>query len=257
MARIRTIKPDFWTSEQIVECSTNARLLFVGMWNFCDDSGRHPASTKTLKARVFPGDSFTMKEIQGLVDELSKQRLIETYETPEGQCYWQVTGWRHQKIDKPNPSSFPPPCECIRRTFDDHSTIIRRSFTPGMEWNGMDSKGMEGNGDSSIVESSTTEPAVITFPCNGKPKNWNLTQTQIDEWAGLYPGVDILAESRKALAWIKANTPKTSKGMPKFLVGWFGRTNDRQPGKPQPSSLAERNQQALESWKQNRKTKSI
>jgi hypothetical protein len=49
MARIRTVKPEFWTSEQVMNCSRDARLLFIGMWNFCDDGGNHPASAKTLK----------------------------------------------------------------------------------------------------------------------------------------------------------------------------------------------------------------
>lgn len=31
MARIRSIKPEFWVSEQIGECSTNARLTFIGL----------------------------------------------------------------------------------------------------------------------------------------------------------------------------------------------------------------------------------
>jgi hypothetical protein len=44
MARHRVVKPEFFTNEQVVECSTNARLLFVGMWCFCDDGGVHPAS---------------------------------------------------------------------------------------------------------------------------------------------------------------------------------------------------------------------
>lgn len=231
MARIRTIKPDFWTSEQIVECSTNARLLFVGMWNFCDDSGRHPASPKTLKARVFPGDSFTLEEIQSMVDELSKQRLIETYETTEGQCYWQVTGWRHQKIDKPNPSAYPPPSECIRRSFDERSTIIHPRI-------GKDSKDSNGK-DRTVVEPSTTEPAVLTFPCNGEPSSWDLTQSQIDEWSSLFPQLDILAESRNALAWVKAKTPKTARGMPKYLVSWFGRSNDRRTGRTAPPRQAQ------------------
>ena len=30
MARIRTIKPDFWTDEKVVELSAFARLLFIG-----------------------------------------------------------------------------------------------------------------------------------------------------------------------------------------------------------------------------------
>ena len=56
MARIRTIKPEFWTSDQVVECSFAARLLFIGMWNFCDDYGVHPASLRKLKMEIFPGD---------------------------------------------------------------------------------------------------------------------------------------------------------------------------------------------------------
>ena len=52
MARIRSIKPQFWTSEQIADCSSNARLLFIGLWNFCDDCGVHPASP----ARLTDGD---------------------------------------------------------------------------------------------------------------------------------------------------------------------------------------------------------
>jgi hypothetical protein len=46
MARIRTIRPEFWTSEQVTECSMPARLLFIGLWNFCDDGGRMPYSPK-------------------------------------------------------------------------------------------------------------------------------------------------------------------------------------------------------------------
>lgn len=34
MARIRTIKPEFWTSEQVMGCAPLARLLFIGLWNF-------------------------------------------------------------------------------------------------------------------------------------------------------------------------------------------------------------------------------
>ena len=48
MARIRTVKPEFWTSEQVAECTPIARLAFIGIWNFCDDNGIHPASIKRL-----------------------------------------------------------------------------------------------------------------------------------------------------------------------------------------------------------------
>lgn len=99
MARIRSIKPQFWTSEQIADCSPNARLLFIGLWNFCDDYGVHPASVGRLKMEVFPSDSFSKHEIRAMIDELLESGLIKEYEV-DGHCYWLVTGWKaHQKPD--------------------------------------------------------------------------------------------------------------------------------------------------------------
>lgn len=103
MARIRTIKPEFWTSEQIVECSPIARLMFIGMWNFCDDGGNHPASYKTLKMEVFPGDEISIAQIEVYANELLSNELIVQYDGGNGRQYWHVTGWDHQKIDRPNP----------------------------------------------------------------------------------------------------------------------------------------------------------
>lgn len=101
MARIRTVKPEFWTSEQIAECSPTARLLFIGIWSFSDDHGIHPASLKRLKMEVFPSDSITPDDIQSMVCELEAVGLLQSYQAA-GKAYWQVTGWaRHQKIDKP------------------------------------------------------------------------------------------------------------------------------------------------------------
>jgi len=99
MARIRSIKPEFWTSEQIAECSPNARLLFVGMWNFCDDYGVHPASCARLKMEIFPADSFSQSNIRSLVDELIGKKLVIEY-VINNESFWFVTGWdRHQKPD--------------------------------------------------------------------------------------------------------------------------------------------------------------
>lgn len=121
MARIRTIKPEFWTSEQILNLSIPARLLFIGLWNFCDDGGNHVASERTLKAEVFPSDDMDSTNVRRMIDELSRQGLIVEYEVL-GKSYWHVTGWQHQKIDKPNPK-LPVfnDSTIIRRTFDDHS----------------------------------------------------------------------------------------------------------------------------------------
>ena len=84
-----------------MELSRDARLLFIGLWNFCDDGGNHPASPKTLKAEVFPGDEdVTASLVMQWVDELIEQQLAVEYEV-DGKEYWHVTGWRHQRIDQP------------------------------------------------------------------------------------------------------------------------------------------------------------
>lgn len=108
MARIRTIKPEFWTAEQVMELSRDARLLFVGMWNFCDDAGVHPAAYKTLKAEVFPGDDITSSDIKTMVSEIIAQGLLCEFEH-DGRCWWYVTGWKHQLINRPTPSRYPKP----------------------------------------------------------------------------------------------------------------------------------------------------
>lgn len=115
MARIRTIKPEFWASEQIANCSRDARLLFIGIWTFCDDAGIHPASSKRIKMQVFPADNISDEQVKAWVEELLSQKLIEEY-TVVGQAFWQVTGWHHQLIKKPcykyPTSTTPSPHQC-------------------------------------------------------------------------------------------------------------------------------------------------
>lgn len=106
MARLRSIKPEFWTSEQIMDVSRDARLMFVGLWNFCDDAGRHPLNPSRIKAEIFPGDDVTSADIRGWLDELERSGLIETY-TVDDKAYLQVTGWHHQKIDHPQKPRYP------------------------------------------------------------------------------------------------------------------------------------------------------
>lgn len=101
MARIRSLKPEFWTSEQVVECTRDARLLFLGMLNFADDSGVLPGSVRRLRMQVFPGDDMTLEFLRGLVNELLRVDLLQEYDV-EGRVYWRITGFKaHQRIDQP------------------------------------------------------------------------------------------------------------------------------------------------------------
>jgi hypothetical protein len=157
MARIRSIKPEFCTSEQVARCSRDARLLFVLMWNFCDDQGIHAAGFMRLKMECFPADAIAVEAVRGWVNELIRERLLGRFEAG-GSQYWAVTGWgRHQKIDKPT-SRHPA---WTRLTFDEHSTndlgglsneitridesslTARGALTPGVEGKGEERRGVE------------------------------------------------------------------------------------------------------------------
>lgn len=132
MSRIRSIKPEFWTAEQIVECSTNARLLFIGLWTFSDDYGVHPASPRRLKMEVFPADNFSAEDIAEWMHELIAAGLVIEYAAGDRQ-FWQVTGWRrHQRIESPT-GRYPQPDGTVGATVrpkhsTNHSTNAPRTI---------------------------------------------------------------------------------------------------------------------------------
>lgn len=133
MARYRTVKPEFWTSEQVMECSPIARLMFIGMWNYADDAGRLPLSAKSIKAQIFPSDDITVEIIRGMIDELSSNGLVDVYDVDEKE-YLQITGWHHQKIDRPQPGKYPAPLH-------GNSSNVQRTVAP--EEKGKEEKGKE------------------------------------------------------------------------------------------------------------------
>ena len=144
MARIRTIKPDFWTDEKVVELSPFARLLFIGLWNFADDDGRMVYSPKKIKMQIFPADTL---EISGLFGEIRGESLIEIY-TVDSIEYLQINNFsKHQKIDKRTASKLPEfKCDSLNPT---ESPRI-----PTTEGKGMEGE-VEGNGNYLTTNNST------------------------------------------------------------------------------------------------------
>jgi len=208
MSRIRTCKPDYWSSPQVVRCTRDARLLFIGMWNFCDDAGIHPASIMQLKMRVFPGDDCNETEVGKWMAELIKGGLVIEY-TIEGKSYWQVTGWHHQKIDKPyyrypkpvkpkgsfqiegQNQTLEPDSPTIRQPLDERSSTTSRPFDDcstndsGMvvdhSTNGSLRKGMEGKGEEcngKEVEKEACKVSEATLPLFDGKTNIACTNSQ-------------------------------------------------------------------------------
>lgn len=163
MARIRTIKPDFFTSEDIVGLSPLARLLYIATWCEADREGRLAWKPRTLKLRYFPGDDCSVDE---LADELLKARLIVVY--GDGLAYI-PTFKSHQHLNPREPESAlpappagsPKPTRAARVPHASATRAPRVSDTQG----GREGKGLEGQdaSDDALVDETNPESGFDKF----------------------------------------------------------------------------------------------
>lgn len=112
MARIRTIKPEFWTDDLMGSISRSSRLLFIASWNMADDEGLLRWSAPFLKGAVFPfDDDLDVDGVQVLMGELETAGVIFAYRGGRSQqaLAYVVNFHKHQKINRPSPSRLPPP----------------------------------------------------------------------------------------------------------------------------------------------------
>jgi len=104
MARIRTIKPEFWLDEDLSELSCEAHMFAAALLNHCDDEGYFKANPKLLHAQI-----FALRELDGsvteLVQNLEKLNYLSCFVGTDGKKYGHVTNFnKHQAINKPTAS---------------------------------------------------------------------------------------------------------------------------------------------------------
>ena len=120
MARIRTIKPEFFTSADILELTPLTRLFYISLWCEADREGRLNWNRKTLRFRYFPSESAN--DFNSAVDELVNSELIKLYEV-EGREYCFIPSFLdHQSINNRESDSRIP-------EFQDDSILIDASST--------------------------------------------------------------------------------------------------------------------------------
>ena len=143
MARIRTVKPEFFTSVSVAELTRDARLAWIGLWTHVDDAGRCADEPRLIKAALFPlDDDMPAERVEQLLVELGATGRIVRYEV-DGRRYLQVVGFReHQRIDKPKPTKLPPPplpddVTTVRGVFPDwsesHPGRVRDASSPDQD----------------------------------------------------------------------------------------------------------------------------
>jgi hypothetical protein len=109
--RIRTVKPEFWTSEDVAKHDWDIRLVFIGLWSYVDDNGVGRDNEKLIAADLFPLEEdprATLDAVSRALAHLAKGGQITRYDV-DGKRYLAVANWHHQKIDRPSKPRYPQP----------------------------------------------------------------------------------------------------------------------------------------------------
>lgn len=147
MARIRTIKPEFWTDGEIMDLSPYARLLFIGSWNFAMcDFGHVADDPRRLKMQVLPAD-----DVDGiaLVDELvSSGRMVRIQ--VDGRSFLHIKRFTdHQKTEK----RWAPRCPVCAHTQPRQTSpnLSEPPRTSAPERKGKERRGREGTTTTAVA----------------------------------------------------------------------------------------------------------
>lgn len=182
MARIRTVKPELFSHEDLfdaeVETGLPLRLAFIGLFTCCDREGRFKWRPRTLKSNVLPHDDIDFSRV---LDALVTRGFVVKYAV-DGKEYGVIpTFTDHQVINnRESPSEIPPPNE-INNIDASGTRQPRVDHAPSGEGKGKEGKGKEHIPVADAVvttredviattaKTPATTPAKIPIPSDWKP----------------------------------------------------------------------------------------
>lgn len=235
MARIRTIKPEFFTSEDICALSPLARLLYIGVWCEADREGRLEWKPKTLKTRYLPHDAA---DINTVCVELIASELVVLY----GDGFAHIpTFLEHQIINPREPKSkLPVPPERVVARVTDAS--LRVSDAPSLPTHSIPfpSKGESRGG--SLIMSPQEHARLLEFNAFvgsrlRVPKS--LHQELVTLLGGPNPSADLLAWYADLNTEIEATQDEILDGVYKWLKARYAQWRKAtQPPKKTAAEIA-------------------
>ena len=109
MARMRIVKPRFFTNEEIAELPPLTRILFIGLWCYADRRGRLEDRPKRIKTEILPYDNH---DVDAALTKLNDAGFITRF-TVDIKKFIQINNFeKHQHCHVKEPeSTIPAPCE--------------------------------------------------------------------------------------------------------------------------------------------------
>ena len=227
--RIRTTRPEYYTSPTVGEMSWDARLVFHDLWSYVEDNGVNYDSARLFKSACMPYDGdHVIDRIEAAFNELEKLGCIIRYER-DGHRLLFVPGFRKwQKVPHPGVCHFMPPegydhmgfttsRESLTTsneslTTSNESLTTSRAFSSSRSSSG---KKEEENKFSSSKESKEESSIAITadeYPTYGKQE----ADRQI---SGQYPNLD-LSDAWNAFAARHYGETRTVDDWTRLWKGW-------------------------------------
>jgi 5-methylcytosine-specific restriction endonuclease McrA len=210
MSRIRTIKPEFWTDDKVVQMPFPARLLFIGLWNFCDDDGYIVDEPESIRLQVLPNDPDV--DVDSLLDLMWAMGLVDRLVDKDGRDLLRVANFeRHQRISHKAKSRFLSG-ELYKKA--SISTPLRRALA--------DKYGCLPGNEKDVECFSCGAPGRIYWHRlrNGRPSAWVTFSLEIDHATPETSGGQNVAENL-ILSCRYCNRSRGSKPLGEFLSGKF------------------------------------
>lgn len=145
MARIRALKPGFFTDADLCELPMGHRILFEGLWCHADRAGRLEDKPRELKVHILPYDDY---DIDAALTDIHNAGFIQRY-VAGVKCFIQILGFEdHQRPHKDEKDSIIPaptekpgnfPAKAVQTQHEhllktpDHGSLITVSGSLGID----------------------------------------------------------------------------------------------------------------------------
>lgn len=154
MARIRSVKPDFFRHEvlqdlEIGNPGSYPMMVFAGLWGHCDSKGRFEWRPRQLKLDILP---FLPFDMAATLEILERSGMVKRYSV-DGKDYGEVpTFVKHQRLSGKESTEGEKHPEPIREAKG------KQQGSGGEIQESQEGKGMEEEGKDSFVASKLTTP---------------------------------------------------------------------------------------------------
>lgn len=230
MARIRSVKPDFWDSPSTALASLRGRLFYIAMWNWADDWGVGDGNPRRLLSFAFPNDESSEVEprnFRRLASEVAECFGVVWYEV-EGRPYYQIPTWEeHQRTEKKAKRANPPSDQAERILYSENAEVPTPSGGFIDDGRG---KGEVGKGSGKGEELPAASPP--SARASSLPPDWSPTKEHHDR--AHEDGTDVDREAVKFRSHA-AEKGRTAKNWNAAFTRWLMQAADyakRDAGKP-------------------------